>query len=87
MKLVPSLFGIATLILFSGCSTTQQMTIESVPTGKTREQVQLDNLNCHNVSKTQAPLLFGIGLVISAEMSKTKFTECMSSLGYKVRPQ
>lgn len=76
-------FGLAFII--ASCSTTTPFTLKSVPPGRTREQVQLDNLECSKLSEEHGPWVFGIGTAIMQSDSAKKYEDCMSARGYVVQ--
>ena len=71
-------------LVAAGCASTVPMTVKSVPSGRTREQMQLDNLECSNLSQTHGPWVYGIGTAIMRSESAKKYAECMSARGYVV---
>ena len=72
-------------LTISACAATTPMQITRVPTGRTREEAQLDNLECSNLSRTNGPWLYGIGTEIYKHESAKKYTQCMEARGYQVR--
>jgi hypothetical protein len=78
------LLSAVTACLVAGCASTVPFTIQSAPAGATKEQVQLDNLTCSNMSRTNGPWMYGIGTaIIKAEAAK-RYQKCMSDKGYAV---
>lgn len=73
------LVGIAGL---ASCASTVPMAVTKIPPNKTQEQMQLDNLECHNMSMTNGPWLYGIGTAIYKKKAAEKFQECMKAKGY-----
>lgn len=71
-------------VTLGGCASTVPMNVISVPTDRTRDQMQLDDLQCHNMSQTSGPWLYGIGTAIYKSKAAEKYKECMKARGYDV---
>ncbi|WP_367155702.1 hypothetical protein [Methylomonas sp. HYX-M1] len=74
---------IISMLILSGCSTVP-FTIKREPASATKQQTQLDNLECNAISRTEGPWLFGIGTIIYREVAASSYEECMTKRGYVV---
>ena len=74
------------LLTMSGCGTVP-FRILKYPENRSETQRQLDNLECHNLSKVQGPWLFGIGNLMYLSMAKSRYQECMEKRGYLVEAE
>lgn len=77
-----ALFLMATMLMACGpvLVVTKQRPME-----KTEAQQQLDEISCGQVSQVSYyPLLFGLGIPLSRQLAKTRYSECMEGRGYVV---
>jgi hypothetical protein len=77
--------ALAVAALVAGCASTVAFQITSAPPGRTPEQVNWDNQECHQLSASQAPLLFGAGYLWARSAASSRYSECMEKKGYEVK--
>jgi starvation-inducible outer membrane lipoprotein len=81
-----TILAVALTLLLMGCSPVP-FAMKYKPAGVTDQQVQVDNLQCHEQSKRSGPWLYGVGTLIYRRMAASSYQECMNKKGYAVEEQ